>query len=99
MLDMTAKAIAISRDRGKGAFDGDEAVRLALVHLIQTVGESAARVSGEFRSAHPEIPWMAIVGMRNKIVHDYLTVDYEVVWQTAIEDLPALAGQLARLLS
>ena len=55
-------------------FDRDENLQLAIVYLIQTLGESARRVSAEFRDTHPEIPWAAIVGMRHHVVHDYLDV-------------------------
>jgi uncharacterized protein with HEPN domain len=48
------------------AFDGDENLRLALAHLVQIIGEAAARVSSGFRDAHSEIPWRLIVGMRQK---------------------------------
>ena len=49
--------------------------------------------------SHPEIPWADIIGMRHKVVHDYLGVDEEIVWQVVTEDLPALVPKLASLLS
>src|SRR3972149_9709614 len=89
MLD-TARA-AVSRVQGldRTAFDRDENLRLALVHLIQIIGEAAARVSDDFRSAHQEIPWRAIVGMRHRIVHDYIHVNFDIVWGVATGRLPA----------
>jgi uncharacterized protein with HEPN domain len=79
-------------------FDRNEILQLALVHLIQTLGEAARRVSVGFRQAHPEIPWAAIVGMRHRVVHDYLHVDLEIVWRVATEDLPLLIAQLRKTL-
>jgi uncharacterized protein with HEPN domain len=58
--------------------------------LLQIVGEAASQVSAEFRSANPEIPWDEIVGMRHRVVHDYLGIDEEIVWKTVGDDLPAL---------
>ncbi len=53
---------------GRTRFDRDEIVQLALVHLVQIIGEAAARVSDELRVRYPEIPWPQIVGMRNRVV-------------------------------
>ncbi len=75
----------------------DENLRLALTHLIQIVGEAARRVSPEFVESHPQIPWSEITGMRNKVVHDYLGVDEDIVWQVATVDLPNLVAALESL--
>ena len=56
----------------RAEYDQDEALQLALTHLLQTIGEAARRISADFRSAHAGIPWPAIVGMRHRVVHDYL---------------------------
>jgi uncharacterized protein with HEPN domain len=72
---------------------------LALVHIIQTIGEAAARVSDDFRGGHPEIPWRAIVGMRHKIVHDYIHVNFDIVWGVVTTRLPALIPRLEALVS
>jgi uncharacterized protein with HEPN domain len=53
----------------------------------------------EFRDTHPEIPWKAIVGMRSKVVPDYLNVDEDIVWDTVKNDLAPLVLELERLLS
>jgi len=97
MLD-TARAIArrvaaVSRDE----FDANEDLRLALVHLVQTLGESARRVSPEFERSHPQLPWKKVVGMRHKVVHDYLHVDFDIVWTVATVNLPPLLAELERI--
>ena len=61
------------------------------------IGEAARHVSQEFRDRHPQIPWEAIVGMRHKIVHDYLDVDEDVVWDSVTEELRPLMIELERL--
>lgn len=60
--------------------------------------EAARRVSEEFQREHPEVPWPAIIGMRHKIVHDYLSVDEDRVWRTATEELGELIDQLGALM-
>jgi len=54
-------------------------------------------VSAAFCEAHPEIPWSEVIGMRQKIVHDYLGVDYDIVWAVVNEDLPVLADKLEQI--
>lgn len=97
MLD-TGRLIA-SKLTGKSRsdFDGDENLRLALAHLIQTIGESARRVSPGFQQSHPEVPWRKIIGMRHKVVHDYMHVDYDIVWGVSTVNLPPLVVQLEKL--
>ena len=75
-------------------YDADENLRLALTHLIQIIGEAGRQVSREFSDRHPEIPWADIVGMRHKVVHDYLGVDEDIVRQVVTEDLPTLVRAL-----
>ena len=75
MLDMAKKAVAKATGLTHDSYDTDENLRLALTHLVQVVGEAGRNVSREFCGEHPEIPWQEIVGMRHKVVHDYLGVD------------------------
>jgi uncharacterized protein with HEPN domain len=99
MLDMARKAVTKTRDLSREEYDADENLRLALIHLIQVIGEAARQVSVEFVNAHPDIPWANIVGMRHKVVHDYLGVDEDIVWQVVIADLPKLVALLEPLVS
>ena len=99
MVDMARKALSFVDGVSREEFDNNETLRLALTHLIQIIGESARRVSPEFRALYPQIPWKGIVGMRSKVVHDYLNVDDDVVWSTLTDDLPALAIELEKILN
>lgn len=94
MLDTARRATAKVAGISRTDFDADENLRLAVTHLLQVVGEAARRVSDECRRSHPSIPWPAIVGMRHKVVHDYLGVDEDVVWDTARNELPPLVAAL-----
>ncbi|MGK7898097.1 MAG: DUF86 domain-containing protein [Xenococcus sp. (in: cyanobacteria)] len=79
-------------------FDKDEKLRLAVTHLLQIIGEAARRISPEFRATQPQIPWKAIVRMRSKVVHDYLNVDEDIVWETARNDLAPLVSELEKII-
>ena len=70
MLDLGHRIIEKIRRVDKGQFDADENLRITVMHLVQTIGEAARRVSEEARQAHPEIEWQEIIGMRNRLVHD-----------------------------
>ena len=97
MLDTARKILEKTQRVTRSQYDADENLRIALAHLVQVIGEAARRVSQEYRDAHPRIPWRAIVGMRHKVVHDYMNIDEDVVWQTATQELTGLAAQLEEL--
>lgn len=98
MLDVAVRAHAKVAGLSEEEWEEDEDVRLAVTHLVQTLGEAARNVSDEGRSAYPEIPWREAVGMRNVIVHDYLGVDDRIVRAVALRDLPALIEALRGIL-
>ncbi len=96
MLDIVRKAVGKTREVSRTAYDQDENLRLALADLVQVIGEAARRVSPAGQAAHPEIPWREITGMRHKIVHDYLDVDEDIVWEVVTKDLPSLIATSKR---
>ena len=97
MLNMSRKDVDLIEGLGRSDYDQDETLRLALTHLVQIIGEAAQRVSPEFREQYPNIPWKEIVGMRNRIVHDYLNVDEDVIWEVVQQDIPPLVEALAKI--
>lgn len=65
---------------------------------IEIIGEAASRISESFRETHPQIPWRQIIGQRNIIVHEYGKIDHEMLYQTAINDIPELITAIELLL-
>ena len=98
MLDMARKAVGKTQGLSRAAYDADENLRLALIYLVQIIGEAARNVSPEFCAGHAEIQWTDIIGMRHKVVHDYLGVDEYIVWRVVTNDLPKLVAALARII-
>ena len=96
MLDTARKAASKVAGRTREDYDRDENLRMALAHLIQILGEAARHVSPAFQQSHSEIPWKQIIGMRHKVVHDYLHVNYDIVWAVVSADLPPLIAQLEK---
>lgn len=98
MLDAARTAVAFARQRQRADLDTDELAAHGLVRLIEIVGEAASRISPDTRSALPSLPWPAIIGMRNRLIHGYFDVDLDLVWATLTEDLPALIDEMERQL-
>lgn len=96
MLDMARKALSLIADKHREDYDRDEVLRLALTYLVQTIGEAASRISAEFCNQHPQIPWKAIIGMRHRIVHDYMNVDEDILWSTVNQELALLIAELEK---
>lgn len=77
----------------------EELLRDGVVRQLEIIGEASRNLSREFREKHPEVPWSQIIGLRNRIVHDYLNVDFDIVWEIAQNDLPLLKQQIEQILS
>lgn len=71
----------------------------ACCYQIAVIGEAVKRVSQNTRSKHPEVPWKDIAGMRDRLIHGYDSVDFDELWKTATEDVPALLQQVKRILA
>jgi len=87
-----------ARGRSQSNLADNRMLALAPVKSIEIIGEAAARVGEESRTAHPEIPWAAIVAMRNRLIHAYFDVDLDRVWETVSDDLPPLIASLEAIL-
>jgi uncharacterized protein with HEPN domain len=98
MLDYAREAVVMARGRTRSDLDRDRMLQLSLTHLIEIIGEAANRVSRDGQVRHDGIPWPDIIATRNRIVHGYDSVDYDIVWQIVIEELPALILALERAL-
>ena len=79
-----------TKDLSKADFDSNELVQDAVIRNIEIIGEATKKISNEFSQSHQEIPWSEMAGMRNKLIHDYMDVDLDVVWKTIEVDLPLL---------
>lgn len=94
MLDAIKESLAFSKDKSRDDFDNNRMLTLAIIKELEIIGEAASKISPEFKATHSHIPWLDIVGMRNRLTHGYFDVDLDLVWITVQEDLPLLLDQL-----
>ena len=97
MIEAAESATQFIAGRSCSDLDTDRMLLFAVVRAIEVVGEAASKLSEEFRAAHPGIPWRAIVGMRNRLIHAYFDIDTETVWETTTQELPPILNQLREL--
>lgn len=79
-------------------FRTDETLQRAFVRSLEIIGEAAKKMPEGFRTGHPAIEWRAMAGMRDRLIHDYFGVDYEIVWDVVRSHLPKLRHQIAAIL-
>jgi uncharacterized protein with HEPN domain len=79
-------------------FVQDEKTIFAVIRALEIVGEATKRVPESIRQKYNTIPWRAMAGMRDKIIHDYTVVNLAVVWKTATGDVPALKPLLEQVI-
>ena len=100
LLDMIGASrliIEFKRDLDRAALYDGEKTQSAILHQLMVLVEAAKRLSASFRSAHPDVPWSLIAGMRDNRIREYDAVDLDEVWWTAENDIPRLLSQLEEL--
>ncbi len=98
MLDAALKALHFTKGKNKIDHETDELLVLALVRLIEIIGEAANKVTAEFKERFPNIPWKEIIGTRNRLIHGYEDVNLNILWQIVSVDLINLSQDLQKII-
>lgn len=98
MLDYGREIVAFSQSRSRIDLESDRLYQLAMVRLIEILGEAASRISQSRQAQLPQIPWREIIDARNYLAHGYDSIDYDVIWQIIQSDLPPLISALEEYL-
>lgn len=99
MLDSARAVVSYTEQLEAEAFHAQRMVQAAVIRELEIIGEAARTISDATKLHYPNIPWAQILGMRNRIAHEYLRVDLEIVWQTVQKDIPALIPLLIAAVS
>ena len=98
MLDHARESVDLSQGKSRQDLDDDRTFNLAQARLLEIIGEAANRVPVEFQMDHPEIKWGQIVSLRNRLIHGYDAVDFDIMWSIIQSDLPDLIEKLENII-
>ena len=90
MLLAARKVQEFTQGVGRKQFENDDLIQNAVMRQIQIIGEAARKVSSQCQQTHPEIPWQGVIGMRNRLIHEYFRIIPERVWDVVEKDIPEL---------
>lgn len=98
MLEAAQTCLQFGANRVRIDFETDQMLSFAVIRALEVFGEAASRISNEFQKKHTHIPWRAIIGMRNRLIHAYFDIDYDVVWNAINNEIPRIIPELEKLL-
>jgi uncharacterized protein with HEPN domain len=99
ILDEARFLLDASKDIDWESFRQDGVLRRAFVRSIEVMGEAVKQIPDSIRQQYPNVEWRAIAGMRNRLIHAYYGVNYELVWDAIINKVPALAENIELILT
>ncbi len=99
MLDNALKVRTVMQGKTRVDLDTDWIGTLALVRLLEIIGEAANRVPADEQSLHPEISWAEIIGLRNRLIHGYDSIDLDILWQIVNQDMEPLIESLQSIIA
>jgi len=101
LLHILAEAdylVETSRALDLPSFKSDDSLRRAFVRSLEIIGEASKRVPSEFQLAHPNVDWRGMAAMRDRLIHGYFAVDYDLVWDVVQSRIPELQKQIAAMI-
>ncbi|WVN41982.1 HepT-like ribonuclease domain-containing protein [beta proteobacterium MWH-UniP1] len=83
--------------KDRASLSSDKMLRYAVIRAIEIIGEASSQISAQTKASYPGLPWREAIGMRNELIHAYITVDEEIVWTTATIDIPHFVSEIKRV--
>jgi len=97
ILAAISKIEGFTLDITQQDFEKSVLIQDAVIRNFEIIGEATKKISKEFTQSHPKVPWQDMTGMRDKLIHDYIDVDLDVVWKTIEMDLPLLKDLISSI--
>ena len=97
MIDFCQRVLSYTDGMDQNTFVNNSLVYDATLRNLELIGEAATQIPDTARDAHPEIPWRAIIGTRNRVIHAYLGIDDDIIWSIIHDDIPAMLPDLHKL--
>jgi uncharacterized protein with HEPN domain len=98
ILDGMNKAEALLEGVSYSRFETDFRINFAVVRALEIIGEAAKRLPDDLRQRYPDIPWKGMAGMRDRIIHGYDNVDFQIVWEVIKRDIPQIKPKIELIL-
>jgi len=98
ILDETNYLIKSSKDLEEEKFSRDETLQKAFVRSLEIIGEAVKNLPKEFTQVNTQVDWKSIAGMRDRLIHGYFGIDYEIVWDVVKNEIPILKQQIQGIL-
>ncbi|AFZ48916.1 HepT-like ribonuclease domain-containing protein [Dactylococcopsis salina] len=98
ILDEAEYLFQSSQNLSKEDFLKDETLKRAYIRSLEVIGEATKNLPNSFKAEHPEVAWRRMAGMRDKLIHNYFGVDYDIVWNAIIDEIPNLKVKIENIL-
>lgn len=99
MVEAAQTSLQFIKGKKRKELENNKMLCFAVIRALEIVGEAASQVTKSFQSKHPNIQWRAIVGMRNRLIHAYFNIDYEIVWQAVKFEVPKLIKDIQAIIN
>jgi len=99
ILDAMEKAELLLGEVSYEKFEEDFRINFAVIRALEIIGEASKRLPDDLRERYPDVPWRGMTGMRDRIIHGYDNVDFQIVWDVVKKDIPVIKPRIQKILS